>query len=170
MSPIVLGAWPVKALPWWTAVLLATAGGCRRRALAHLPRRRPSAGQQRDPCGLNKTRSLVCRNSLSNFYLWTMDSSCKLHSGQAPHRHTYSLRPRAATKKPSVPWRAGVSRSAPRCRLPSSADSLRLPASHDIAPRQRAEARMVREERGDLVAILLAAGPSRWRRQAGRRA
>src|SRR5262249_17322156 len=43
------------------------------------------------PVGLDKTRSLVCRFSLSNFYLWTMKHSCKLQCRSTPDRHIHFL-------------------------------------------------------------------------------
>ena len=93
---------------------------------------------------------------MSNTYLWTIGAFCKL-SGRRGVRSQHSRRACASTamKKPSVPWRAGVSRSAARCRRPTAAARSPMPARPRLAPRQRREVRMVRQEPGDLVAVLL---------------
>src|SRR5581483_1095811 len=115
-------------------------------------------GRQRDPIGLSKSRSLVCRISLSNSYLWTMPLACKRSRARnlVATGSPFSLLPLEHGDEETVgavPCRreeqrrlAAVGRVGGRC-----AHALRP----QWAPGQRCELRMVREELVDLVAVLL---------------
>ena len=120
-------------------------------------RRRPAGGRQCEtPTGLNKhailsavefpCQTLICGR------VQLCASARRARRALATHS---ARRTSTAMKKPSVPCRAGVSSKA--SSLPSAdaggvAADARLPG---FAPRQRREVRMVRQEPGDLVAILL---------------